>query len=175
MGSQFAELQSDVEQLGTVSDFVNEFIEAVKTQPTFEGFSRQETAMLSEYMECYGVPRESVVLREGDEGDFLAILVTGKAHIIKAYGSPGETIIRTLEVGSLIGEMSLVDGQQRFASCVTTEPSDFAVLTRDNLNAILTDHPRLGNKFLLMLLKLSTYRLREATTVIQPGQVDVSL
>jgi CRP/FNR family transcriptional regulator, cyclic AMP receptor protein len=175
MGSQFAELQSDVEQLGTVSDFVNEFIDAVKSQPAFDGFSRQETSMLSEYMECYGVPRESVVLREGDEGDFLAILVTGKAHIIKSHGSPAETTIRTLEVGSLIGEMSLVDGQRRFASCVTTEPSDFAVLTRDNLNAILTDHPRLGNKFLLMLLKLSTHRLREATSVIQPGQVDVSL
>jgi len=175
MGSQFAELQSDVEQLGTVSDFVNEFIDAVKAQPVFEGFSQQETAMLSKYMECYGVPRESVVLREGDEGDFLAILVTGKAMILKSYGSGDERFVRELNPGALIGEMSLVDGQRRFASCVTTEPSDFAVLSRDNLNAILADHPRLGNKFLLMLLKLSTSRLREATTTSLAGDVDVSL
>jgi len=175
MGSQFAELQSDVEPLGTVSDFVNEFIEAVKNQPVFEGFSRQETAMLSEYMECYGVPRDSVVLREGDEGDFLAILVTGKAVILKSRGKPDEKVVRRLLPGALFGEMSLIDGQKRFASCVTTEPSDFAVLSRDNLNAILADHPRLGNKFLLMLLKLSTSRLREATTVILPSLVDISL
>jgi len=175
MGSQFAELQSDVEPLGTVSDFVNEFIEAVKNQPVFEGFSRQETAMLSEYMECYGVPRDSIVLREGDEGDFLAILVTGKAVILKSRGQPDEKVVRRLLPGALFGEMSLIDGQKRFASCVTTEPSDFAVLSRDNLNAILADHPRLGNKFLLMLLKLSTSRLREATTAILPSLVDISL
>ncbi len=175
MGSQFAELQSDVEQLGTVSDFVNEFIEAVRTQPVFEGFSRQETAMLSEYMECYGVPREAVVLREGDEGDFLAILVTGKALVLKSHGTPNERTVRTLTPGSLIGEMSLVDGQRRFASCLTTEPSDFAVLSRENLNAILADHPRLGNKLLLMLLKLSTSRLREATTSAHTGAIDVAL
>ena len=175
MGSQFAELQSDVEQLGTVSDFVNEFIEAVKAQPVFAGFSRQETAMLSEYMECYGVPRGSVVLREGDEGDFLAILVTGKAAIFKAYGTRDEQVVRGLNPGDLIGEMSLIDGQRRFASCVTSEPSDFAVLSRENLNAILADHPRLGNKFLLMLLKLSTSRLREATTSMLADNVDITL
>ena len=175
MGSQFAELQSDVEQLGTVSDFVNDFIEAVKTQPVFAGFSRQETAMLSEYMECYGVPRESVVLREGDEGDFLAILVTGRAVVLKSHGAPDERIVRTLAPGALIGEMSLIDGQRRFASCVTTEPSDFAVLSRENLNAILADHPRLGNKFLLMLLRLSTLRLREATQAEQPSGIDLHL
>ncbi|MEY4882691.1 MAG: hypothetical protein RIS34_545 [Pseudomonadota bacterium] len=175
MGSQFAELQSDVEQLGTVSDFVNEFIDAVKTQPLFEGFSRQETAMMSEYMECYGVPRKSTVLREGDEGDFLAILVTGKAVVLKSYGESDEKVVRELSPGALIGEMSLIDGQRRFASCVTTEPSDFAVLSRENLNAILADHPRLGNKVLLMLLNLSTSRLRDATTQMLPGLVDVSL
>ncbi|MFM2276134.1 MAG: hypothetical protein RL211_2006 [Pseudomonadota bacterium] len=175
MGSQFAELQSDVEPLGTVSDFVNEFIDAVRNQPVFEGFSRQETTMLSEYMECYGVPRGSTVLREGDEGDFLAILVTGKAVIFKSHGRPDEKVVRKLSPGALFGEMSLIDGQKRFASCVTTEPSDFAVLSRDNLNAILADHPRLGNKFLLMLLKLSTSRLREATMVILPSLVDISL
>ena len=175
MGSQFAELQSDVEQLGAVSDFVNEFIEAVKTEPIFHEFSRQETAMLSEYMECYGVPRESEVLREGDEGDFLAILVTGKASVLKSKGTPQEHLVRKLLPGALIGEMSLIDGQRRFASCVTSEPSDFAVLSRDNLNAILADHPRLGNKFLLMLLKLTTLRLREATLAEQLSIVDVPI
>ena len=61
--------------------------------------------------------------------------------------------------------MSMVDGLERFASCVTNEPSDFAVLTRQKLNDMLADHPRLGNKFLLMLLDLSAARLRNALHV----------
>ncbi len=161
MTSQFAELQPSAEPLGAVSGFVSEFIEAVGPQHMFDEFSRQETALLSEYLECFGVPRDSVVVREGDEGDFLAILVTGKAVILK--GAEGaQRVMHELEPGEMIGEMSLIDNQRRFASCVTTEPSDFGVLTRDGFNALLADHPRLGNKFMLMLLRLSTSKLRHA-------------
>ncbi len=171
MPSNFADLQPDVEPLGAVSDFVNEFIEAVKSQPLLAGFSRQEIALLSEYLECFGVPRDSAVLREGDEGDFLVILITGKAVIVKTFDGL-EKIVCEIKPGDVIGEMSLVDGQKRFASCITTEPSDFAVLTHESLNAMLTDHPRLGNRFLLMLLGLSTARLRHATGLNLPGLVD---
>lgn len=174
MTSNFAELQPDAESLGTVSGFVNEFIEAVEPRHMFDDFSRQETALLSEYLECFGVPRESTVVREGDEGDFLAILVTGRAVIVKKYDGE-DKVVHTLEPGEMIGEMSLVDGQRRFASCITTEPSDFGVMTRDSFNALLADHPRLGNKFLLMLLRLNTSRLRHTTVMMLPGILEDSV
>jgi CRP-like cAMP-binding protein len=69
----------------------------------------------------------------------------------------------------MIGEMSLVDGQKRFASCMAVEPSDFAVLTHDNLHKLLADHPDLGNKFLLMLLGVTVGRLRQATLTMLPN------
>jgi CRP/FNR family cyclic AMP-dependent transcriptional regulator len=159
MTSNFAELQPDLEPLGTVSDFVNEFIDAVRPQHLFDEFSSQETELLSNYLEVFGVPRQSTVLREGDEGDFLAFLVTGKAVIVKNIDQT-DTVVAELNPGEMIGEMSLIDGRRRIATCVTTEPSDFAVLSLQSLNAMLSDHPRLGNKFLLMLLKLATSRLR---------------
>jgi CRP/FNR family transcriptional regulator, cyclic AMP receptor protein len=168
MASHFAELQSGIEDLGHVSDFVNEFIEAVQPQRLFDEFSRQETTLLSEYLECFGVPRDSAVLREGDEGDFLAILVTGNAVIFKSHEGR-EMLVHQLKPGEMIGEMSLIDGQRRFASCFTTEPSDIAVLTRENFNNLLADHPRLANKFLMLLLRLNVSRLREATLLNLPG------
>ncbi len=64
--------------------------------------------------------------------------------------------------------MSLIDGLRRFASCVTTMPTDFAVLTRYRLNTILEEHPLLGAKLLLVLLQLMTARLRDATTRMLP-------
>jgi CRP-like cAMP-binding protein len=173
MTTNFAEFDPNIESLGSVSDFVNEFIDAVGPQALFEGFDREETALLTGYMECYGVPRDSLVLREGDEGNFLAILVTGRAIIIKSFEGV-EKVVHDLQPGEMIGEMSLVDGQKRFASCVTTEPSDFAVLTHDNLYALIDAHPRLGNKLLLMLLGLTTNRLRHATTFMLPGLLDNS-
>ncbi len=174
MGPNFAELQPDVESFGSVRDFINEFIEAVKTQPLLQGFSRQEVALLSEYLECFGVPRHTTVVREGDGGNFLAILVTGKAMILKAHEGV-DKVVQELKPGDLIGAMSFLDGQKRFTGCLTTEPSDFAVLTQDNLNAMLADHPRLGNKVLLMLLGLTNARLRHATTLMLPGLAEATL
>jgi CRP/FNR family transcriptional regulator, cyclic AMP receptor protein len=174
MGLNFVKLQPDVEQLGSVRDFVNEFIEAVKKQSLLQGFRRQEVALLSEYLECFGVPRQFTVIREGDEDNFLAILVTGKAILLKSHEGV-EKMVQELKPGDLIGAMSFLDGQKRFTGCLTTEPSDFAVLTQDNLNAMLADHPRLGNKFLLMLLGLTNARLRHATTMMLPGLAEATL
>ena len=174
MTSHFADLQPDVEPLGTVSDFVNEFIDAVEPQHMFDDFSRQETALFSEYLECFGVPRDSTVLREGDEGDFLAILVTGQAVILKNHNGL-QKVVHELNPGEMIGEMSLVDGKPRFATCVTVEPSDFAVLTHERFHQMLADHPRLANKLLLMLLRHSTSRLRQATSSMLPGLLDATV
>jgi CRP/FNR family cyclic AMP-dependent transcriptional regulator len=174
MHSNFGDLQPDVQALGSVSDFVNEFIEAIGPQHIFDTFSRAEATLLSEYLECFGVPRQTVVVKEGDECDFLAILITGKAEVFKMQdGFP--TTIQDISPGEIIGVMSFIDRQTRFASCITIEPSDFAVLTRDGLNAMLADHPRLGNKFLLVLLGLTASRLRRATEALLPNLKDLKV
>lgn len=164
MSSNFDQLSAGAQSLGTAHDFVDEFIDVLKKQRAMQHFSRQELTLLAEYMDCFGVGRHSTVVREGDDGDFLAILVTGAAQIVKARDG-FLTVVRELKPGELFGEMSMIDGERRVANCITSEPSDFAVLSHQKLNAMLADHPRLGNKFLLMLLGLTAARLRQALHV----------
>ncbi len=171
MNSTFAELEPNAEPLGPASGFLNEFIEALSPQAPFELLSAEETALLSQYMECFGVPRHATVLREGDDGDSMAILLTGAAVILKSHHGR-QKVVSVLKPGEMLGEMSLIDGQTRFASCVTTEPSDFAVLTNVRFKQMLDDHPQMGSKFLLMLLGLTTMRLRIATTLMLPNMLD---
>ena len=160
---------AELEDLGGAVDFVQEIQEILKTQSIFEGFSAQESALLCEYMECYGAPSRSTVLREGDRGDFLIIILTGHISVVKNDGHGESKAIAQVGPGDFLGEMALFDDQPRFASCITTEPADFAVLTRSALNDILIDHPRLGNKLLLTLLQRMTERLRDAVTRMLPN------
>lgn len=171
MNSHFAEFEPDLEPLGAVSDFVNEFIEAVNGGTLLQGFSRQETEQLTQYLECFGVPRNTTVLREGDDADFLAILVTGAAVVTKRQDAE-EKVIFNVQPGDVVGAMSMVDGTQRFDSCTTVEPSDFAVLSTTNFHALLADHPRLSNKFLLRLISQSNKNLRATIHTMLPAQVD---
>ena len=126
-------------------------------------------------MECFGAGTHTTILDEGDSGDFMLIVLTGAIDVVKAYGANDHKIVAHVSPGGVVGEMSLIDGQHRFASCITTQPTDFAILTRSALNEILIDHPRLGNKFLLILLQLMTSRLRDATTRMLPTIVGTSV
>jgi CRP-like cAMP-binding protein len=170
MTSSFVELQPEAEPLGAVSGFVNEFIDAVEQQNFFDKFSRGETTLLTEYFECFGVPRDSLVIAEGAPGDFLLILVTGKAEIFQQVGDELH-VTSEVHTGEMVGEVSFVDGQPRNASCVTCEPSDLAILTRQSFQELQMAHPRLGNKFLMVLLQQNAARLRGAGHVKQGGWV----
>lgn len=166
-------LFADLEQLGSASGFVEEIHEVVKTLALFDGFSRQECEILCQYMTCYGASSRTAILREGDRGDFMVIVLTGRINVMKVHDSATSKMLVEIGPGGFIGEMSLIDGQHRFASCISSEPSDFAVLTRDSLNEILVDYPRLGNKLLLVLLQTMASRLRETTTRMLPTIVGV--
>ncbi len=169
-----APLFPELEDLGSASGFVDEIRAIVKTLPLFEGFNHQESAVFCSYMKCFGAPSRATILREGDYGNFMLLLLTGSVNVVK--GTPGESkLVAQLGPSTFLGEMSLFDGQQRFASCITNEPTDFAILTRDSLNDILLDHPRLGNKLLLILVQMITSRLRETTKRMLPTVIGAAI
>lgn len=160
-----------LEPLGSAAEFSEEIHAVLRTLTLFEAFSEQECKVICNYMRCYGAASNVGVLREDEIGDFMVMVLNGAVDVLKAYGPDDLKIVDHIGAGGILGEMSLVDGQHRFATCITREPTDFAVLTRDALNEILVDHPRLGNKLLLILLQLMTERLRTATTRMLPTLV----
>jgi CRP/FNR family transcriptional regulator, cyclic AMP receptor protein len=64
----------------------------------------------------------------------------------------------------MLGEMSLVDGEPRFASCIALVDTLFGVLDRENLSRIIANEPRIGVKILMELLMLLNQRLRNVST-----------
>jgi CRP-like cAMP-binding protein len=81
---------------------------------------------------------------------------------VRKFDIAGKTTsIAVVGAGDILGEMSLIDGEHRFASCVTVEPTRFAVLSRMDLTEITALHPRLANKFLFMMLQIMVSRLRD--------------
>lgn len=158
----------DFEPLGGASGFVTEIHQVVKELSIFESFTLADHRLLCDYMVCFGTGKDVTLLSEGTTGDFLVIILTGEVAVIKESDETGKRLVVRVGPGGVLGEMSLIDGQPRSASCLTTQPTDFAVLTRHKLNAILAEHPPLGTKVLLLLLQLLTSRLRDTTTRMLP-------
>jgi CRP-like cAMP-binding protein len=168
MNSTVQALYPDIEYLGSATRFIEDILHVIDKIPLLGGFSEQEIEALSGYMGCFGAPRDARLLTEGQADDHMLLLLTGRAVVLKNNPQGVEKRVGEAGPGTTLGEMSMIDGTPRFASCVTTEPTDFAVLTRGNLNEIFVYSPRLGNKLLLVLLQLTMRRLRDASDQLLP-------
>jgi len=150
--------------LGPATQFVDRILALVDRIALFEDFDRRDIEKLAAYMPCYQAPAGVRIISEGDEGDFLVLLIEGLMNIVKRDKSGLEKVVATVGAGETLGEMSMIDGKPRGASCVALEATAFAVLDRDNLSRILTDDPVLGIKFLIELVQVLAQRLRQTTS-----------
>lgn len=153
--------------LGSASRYHEEILEIADRIWLFDDLREAEISLLCAKMHCYAARRGQALLREGDSGDFLIIILTGEVSVIKrAEGQ--DKLIANVRPGAALGEMSLIDGMPRFATCIAREPTDFAVLSRSDLHDLTVLNPTLGNKVLLMLLQLLTRRLRDTSEKLLP-------
>jgi CRP/FNR family transcriptional regulator, cyclic AMP receptor protein len=154
-------LYQDIEYLGSASSFVDEVLEAMNLGVHFDQFYRYEAEELCRFLHCFSAPTGTILLKEGEEGDHLIIVLSGHIQVLKSDIHGSSRGIAMVGRGSVIGEMSLIDGEHRFASCIAAEQTQIAVLSRSDLNEIMALHPRLSNKFLLMMLQIMVGRLRD--------------
>lgn len=151
----------DCETLGDAVDYIESIDEIMDRIPLFEGFERGDVIGVVRHMRCYRAPVGREIVREGDSGEFMLLLLQGNIEIIKSGGAGQAHRISVVTPGETLGEMSLVDGEPRFASCLAIDQVTFAVLDREGLQQIFNDEPHLGIKILRELLKLLNQRLRD--------------
>lgn len=154
--------------LGSASNFEDEIFELIDRISLFEDLGRAEATKLCAAMECFGASRGDVIMKEGDDGEYLVIILTGEVAVVKQDEFGNAIRIAVVGPGASLGEMSLINGQPRFATCIAQEPTDIAVLTRDSIYDILVLQPSLGNKILLILLQNVSQRLRETSERLVP-------
>jgi CRP-like cAMP-binding protein len=149
--------------VGRASEFADEIHDLMSKTPLFSGLDIDETRQLGSFMYVYEAPPGVTIITEGESGDFMMLLMSGMVDVLRRnrYNYPSR--IAVANAGHALGEMSMFDGEPRFASCVTLEHVRIAVLTRDALTLVLADQPKVGNKILLKLVQLLSERLRQTS------------
>ena len=77
--------------------------------------------------------------------------------------SPEVTRVGVVRRGTALGEMSLLDGEPRFASCTAIEEVEAAVLGRHEIGLLIRDHPAVAAKLLVNITQLMAQRLRNTS------------
>lgn len=125
----------------------------------FEGIAWSELEVLARHMSVHEADPGHVLFEEGESGASLFILVRGKVETFKD-GEQGHGVIAIDGSGKAIGEMALIDGEPRSATCVVREPSLLLTLTRDRFEKLSRSHPAIGLHLIVRIARLISRRLR---------------
>jgi len=132
----------------------------------FKDLEWAQIKALSEYMQIYRAPPKAVLFREGDQGDFMCVLLEGKLDVHKEDNQHVDKTVTTILPGRSLGEMTIVDGEPRSATAVAVVTSVLAVLTQENFMQIMHDKPALSAKLLFKIAQLISQRLRLTSGIL---------
>lgn len=104
------------------------------------------------------------LFNEGDPGDFMGFVVSGKLEVKKQTDFKGKQIILAiLSKGSFVGELSAFDSLPRSATVRALEDTRLIILRSDALEAFIQQNPETGIKLLQGIIRVLSIRLRKAT------------
>lgn len=103
-------------------------------------------------------PGEAII-RQGDPGDGLHLIVRGTAEVRLRSGEGEPQVLATVQRGDVVGEMALVSGETRTADVIAVEPATTLFLPSESFREICDDHIEVAQ----MMTNLVADRLGRST------------
>lgn len=120
--------------------------------PLFRSLESAEIAYLADQCRVIDVAPGTIFIEEDALGDSMYVIGRGQVEIIKALGTPEESLLAVYGEGELVGEMSLLNpAQPRSASARTRDSVRLLVVTRRDIEGLLPRFPGVASDFLRIM------------------------
>ncbi len=136
--------------------------EVLKKAPLFAGLEDEAATALSETMGTVRLNKGEVLFREGDGGDRLYVVVSGKVKLGRSGSAGRENLLAVLGPGQMFGELSLFDPGPRSTTATAVTHCEIRTLEHHELMGWLTGRPEVAQGLLGQLAA----RLRRANDVV---------
>jgi CRP-like cAMP-binding protein len=140
-------------------------METLRKIPLFEKLEYNELLALVEISRTRRFEKGETVVREGEPGEEMFAIVTGRVQVSKA-GVP----LVELRKGGYFGELILFDGAPRSATAVAAEETVVVAIEREGLARLLQRDVELAVKLLWVMGRVMAGRLRNTTYSLSMGQ-----
>jgi len=131
---------------------------ALKQVPLFAQLSLEQLEAIQQISKELEYLADETILREGDRGGDLYLLIEGTVRIFKGFGTPHERILSTVEAVSYFGEMAALDDEPRSATVVAAESSRMLRLEGHSLKELIHQMPEISFE----IMRVLTARVRAA-------------
>jgi len=136
---------------------ITERILHIKGIHIFGGLSVNELGAIASVTEEEEFTEGEIVIKEGDSGETMYLIIKGDVSVIKGHGTSNEIELDRIGAGDYFGEMALFEGDVRSATIRTTEDSRLLVLHKREFTEIVREYPQIA----LSICKVLSQRMRE--------------
>lgn len=113
----------------------------------------------AQFMELERIKQWSVVVKQGDHGDAMYLILEGELRVRMQPGGR-ETILATLGPGDFFGDISLFDQGPRSADVVANVDSTVLKISASGFDKLALQSPDLATPFLLSTVRTLVARIR---------------
>ncbi|HET6852397.1 MAG TPA: DUF1003 domain-containing protein [Pyrinomonadaceae bacterium] len=138
-------------------------IEALRSVPLFASLDDEAAKDLRNLLSDRVVPRNTRLFRQGDKGDAMYLIESGRVRISIRDDDSQEVTLAELAQGDFFGEMSIIDGRQRSADAQVIDDARLAILSRDAFLSFVRTNPDVA----LEMLSALTDRLRRTDDLLR--------
>ena len=112
-------------------------IDAVRSSPLASELSPAEIQELTDILTIRELEDGEVLLPEGSRDSNLHVIVTGHIEVVQISQRRGRRLLYRLEPGDLVGELSFMDGEPRYAALIASGPTEVLVLARSDFETLI--------------------------------------
>ena len=126
-----------------------------------------DTSVLLHYLERQEVGKNHYLLLQGDPSDDLFFIESGRVRVVVELDNGRLMRVRTMEAGTVVGEIGLYLGQPRLASVVTEEPCVVFRLSADALLRMQKENPALASAFHEFMVRVLAERVTQQNRTLR--------
>jgi CRP-like cAMP-binding protein len=124
---------------------------ALERIPLFRDLEAADLAMIAASVRTRHYRRGEVIFHQGDPGDALHIMLSGRVKVSSPSDTGVEAILATLRPDEFFGALALLDGAPRSASATAVEATETLVLPRDRFRKLIDEVPAIRDHVLAEL------------------------
>lgn len=158
-------------ELGTLAAALDKFTRErllhnlLQTSPLFRPLDRKQRMDLIRRFTAHDVPAGVAIVREGEPGQGLFLLLSGEVDVSKIDGD-SKVLLATLKPGDVFGEISLLHGGHASATVTAAQKSTVLFLAREVFAKLIAAFPEIGE----YVSQLGEARMLDTRLLLEPPE-----
>ena len=133
-------------------------LQVIKSSPLFTELYDDEIEEIIKTCKVRCLEVNETLFVENDAGDDMYIVLSGELSIVK-----GGFHITTFARGELLGELVLINDQQRTTSCLATVYTEVLIINNLMIFELYSTRPRLFSILMMNIARMLAQRLKKTT------------